>query len=71
MGLAVEAAAAVVKDLWPVLRRFFIYIITTILYKMLRGVDSVQMASPAIDENIELSNRPINYLKGRIKALVK
>ncbi len=38
---------------------------------MLKGVDSVQMASPAIDENIELSNRPINYLKGRIKALVK
>jgi len=38
---------------------------------MLKGVDSVQMASPAIDENIELSNRPIKYLKGRIKALMK
>ena len=29
------------------------------------------MASPTIDENIELSNRPINYLAWRLKALIK
>lgn len=29
------------------------------------------MASPTIDENIELSNRPINYLAWRLKSLIK
>ena len=29
------------------------------------------MASPSIDLNIELSNRPINYLAWRLKAIIK
>ncbi len=35
----------------------------------LRNIEQLQMASPAIDENVDLTNRPIKYLTWRLKAL--